>query len=168
MSGFARIFRGLVDSFPSSGAGPTSAPSQLSDEVSLVHEISNAFSRIDERRIINVVSVAPATVLDFPPAPINRYQYVFGASGFHNEGVGASRPIEFYILDTVAFAIAIQLTTSRPNTFLANQIFSLSRPVIVPPRALLRIFVDGLAGGGVISGSMMWIECPFQDIPTGP
>jgi hypothetical protein len=172
MTGFSRIFRTLVDAFPSSGAGPVAQPSSLSDEVSLVHEISHIFARADERRIVQTVGGVGVNVVNLNngfPAPVGRYHYVLGASAFHNDV--APRLLEFYAFDTGGSALAYQLRSSRdfvPAGHAANEIFGLARPIIILPGFFVRVFCPGIGALATITGDISFIECPFQDLATGP
>lgn len=171
MTGFSRIFRTLVDSFPSSGAGPVAQPGSLSDEVSLVHEISHVFARMDERRIRQTAGAPGVNVVnlnDGIPTPAGRYHYVFGASAFHNDPV--ARLLEFYVFDASGSSLAYQVRSSRDHggALAANEIFGLDRCIVLPPMFFLRVFCPNIAAGQVITGTVCYLECPFQDLSTGP
>lgn len=171
MTGFSRIFRTLVDSFPSSGAGPSAAPSQISDEVSLVHEISHSIARLDERRIVQTVGAVGSNVVnlnDGNPVPQGRYHYVFSASAFHDDAV--ARLLEFYVFDTSGSALAVQARSSRDfgGALAANEIFGLNRALIIAPAFFLRVFCPNIGALAKITGTVHYLECPFQDIPAGP
>lgn len=171
MSGFSRIFRTLSDAFPSSGAGPVAQPSSLNEEVSLVHELSHVAARFDERRIVQTAGGAGSNVVNLNngiPVPAGRFHYVLGASAFHNDPV--ARLLEYYIFDTSGSTLAYQVRSSRDHggTLAANEIFGLDRAIMIPPNFFLRVFCPNIAAGQVITGTVCYIECPFQDLPTGP
>jgi len=173
-SGFSRIFRTLVDAFPSSGAGPIIAPARVSDDVQLVHEVSHIFARADERNVVQTAGPAGSNVVNLNggnPVPRGKVQLILGAAAFHDDPV--ARFIEFYIIDTSGTNLAYQLRSSqdyRAAAIPAQSIFGLDSvaPLIMTPGFMLRVFVPNIAAGQIITGTVCYIEAPFQELPVGP
>lgn len=155
MAKFSELFPWLRISFPPAEARGFQ-PSEVSEDVSLVHQVYQGTHILDRALSHNVNGTLGATSVLTPVVPVGKFWYVVACSALHNDAV--ARQLQISIIGTTAWGIA-----SEPAVFLTNQALTVPRAFIVPTHQGLRADVFPAITGG----TRVTIRALFFEIDLG-
>lgn len=146
MAKFSQLFPWLRDLYPPAEARGFQ-PSEVSEDVSLVHEVYRGTDFVTPPQSIAVSGGAGATFIDQPTVDEGFYHYVIACSAFHNDTV-TDRDISIQLRTPVPVNIGI---ASSPRPTPANVFVVVPRSFILPTFQALRASVPAIGGAFTVT-----------------
>lgn len=160
MSLFARRLRWLQNLFPPGGPPPPNI-NFLEESISPVHQVLNGTERLTEYFETETLGSLAATSVAMGAAPTDKYWYVFACSLHHDDPVARSLNIRL--------GEAISTGIAHGQAMLTNQPLEVSRAFIIPPRANIQGFADGMAAGQRLRARLFYLELDLgEPAPPSP
>lgn len=164
MAKFSELLPWLRTLFPPAEARGFQ-PSEVSEDISLVHQVHQGTEILDNALVLNLSSAAGVTFIDGPTVPDQFYHYVIAAGGFHNDGATAREL--FLQISRSAPAANFPIATAREITFPSTQYIASPRSFIVPSDYFLRLSVPAIAVGSLVTLRAIYFEIPVG-LPAVP
>jgi len=125
-------------------------PSEISEDVSLVHEVHVGTDFLGTALSQALSATAPILFIESDVVPVGFFRYVIAFSGLHNDPT--ARDITLSISGTSIWAAESALSWTR-NVHLATP-----RAFIVPTHQRLRVEVNALATAQTVSLRMLYFD----------
>jgi len=163
MSIISRRMRWLELLFPPGQAAPPN-PSEVSDDIVLVHQVLTGTERLTQFQEFNVTGGAGSNTATGPAVPADKWWYVFAAGVFHNDPL----PVEMALhmrSDITALEVCVIAAERAVPTFAR---LGAPRPIILPPRCNLFGRTIGIAGAQQVTVRGIFIEMDLgEPAPSG-
>jgi len=158
-----RRFNWLTSLFPPAEAEPPQ-PGSVSGEIAFTHQVLNGTERLAEYIIFQANGALGATGVTGPAVPVGKYWFVIACSGEHNDPI--ARELSLFIRNPAGVNLGLAdggraVPTSRP--------VPVQRSFIMTPRVSIRIEVDAIAAGQVITIRFLYMELDLgEPAPPSP
>jgi len=139
MAKFAQLFPWLRDLFPPSEARGFQ-PSEVSEDVSLVHQVHQGTDLLDKALSHNLTSVAGTAFIETPEVDTGFFWYVLACGVKTNDAT--ARLLTISLAGTTTWPLA-----STRTAYANNQAHAVPRAFIVPPFQKIRGEANAIGGG---------------------